>query len=63
MKKLVSYKNSVVKKLTGGVYSLLKSNGVEVFRGVGKINRDKDVVVDGKDIIKLTRSSLLVALR
>ena len=52
MKKLVSYKNSVVKKLTGGVYSLLKSNGVEVFRGVGKINRDKDVVVDGKDIIK-----------
>ena len=52
MKKLVSYKNNVVKKLTGGVYSLLKSNGVEVFRGVGKINRDKDVVVDGKDIIK-----------
>ena len=52
MKKLVTYKDGVVKKLTGGVYSLLKSNGVEVFRGVGKINRDKDVVVDGKDIIK-----------
>ena len=52
MKKLVAYKDGVVKKLTGGVYSLLKSNGVEVFRGVGKINRDKDVVVDGKDIIK-----------
>ncbi len=52
MKKLVAYKDSVVKKLTGGVYSLLKSNGVEVFRGVGKINRDKDVVIDGKDIIK-----------
>ena len=52
MKKLVAYKDGVVKKLTGGVYSLLKSNGVEVFRGVGKINRDKDIVVDGKDIIK-----------
>lgn len=52
MKELVGYKNQVVKKLTGGVYSLLKSNGVEVFRGVGTINQDHDVVIDGKQIIK-----------
>lgn len=52
MKKLVKYKDGVVKKLTSGVASLLKSNGVEIFRGVAKINKDKDVVIDGKDIIK-----------
>lgn len=52
MKRLVSYKDSVVKKLTGGVFALLKSHGVDVFRGVGQINKDKDVVIDGKDIIK-----------
>ena len=51
MKKLVSYKNSVVKKLTGGVYSLLKSNGVEVFRGVGKI--DHPAVLTSDDILSL----------
>lgn len=52
MKKLVAYKDSVVKKLTGGVYSLLKSHGVEVFRGTAAINKDKDVVINGKEIIK-----------
>ncbi|MDO4707094.1 MAG: dihydrolipoyl dehydrogenase [Porphyromonadaceae bacterium] len=52
MKKLVAYKDSVVKKLTGGVYSLLKSNGVEVFRGTAAINKDKDIVINGKEIIK-----------
>ncbi len=52
MKKLVNYKDSVVKKLTGGVYSLLKSNNVEVFRGVGCINKDKDVVINGTQILK-----------
>lgn len=52
MKKLVSYKDSVVKKLTGGVFALLKSNGVEVFKGVAKINKDRDVVVDGSKILK-----------
>ncbi len=52
VKKLVSYKNSVVKKLTGGVYSLLKSNNVEVFRGTGRINKDKDIVINGSEIIK-----------
>lgn len=52
MKELVGYKNQVVKKLTGGVFSLLKSNGVEVFRGVAKINKNNDVVIDGDKIIK-----------
>jgi dihydrolipoamide dehydrogenase len=41
MDKVMSFKNSVVKKLTSGVEGLLKSNGVDIYRGVGKINRIK----------------------
>jgi dihydrolipoamide dehydrogenase len=42
----------VVKKLTSGVEALLKSNGVDIYRGVGKINRNKNVVVNDKQILK-----------
>lgn len=52
MKELVGYKNQVVKKLTGGVYALLKSNGVDIFQGVARLNKDKDIVIDGKELIK-----------
>lgn len=52
MEKLVKFKDGVVRKLTMGVESLLKSNGVDVFQGVGKINKNKDVVVNGTQIIK-----------
>lgn len=52
MDKVMSFKNSVVKKLTSGVEGLLKSNGVDIYRGVGKINRNKNVVVNDKQILK-----------
>ena len=52
MNQVVKFKNGVVKRLTMGVEALLKSNGVDVFRGVAKINKNKDVVVDGNRIIK-----------
>ncbi len=52
MQKVQQYKNSVVKKLTGGVVSLLKSNGVDIYEGVGKINKNIDVVVNDSQIIK-----------
>ncbi|MBP1618039.1 MAG: acoL [Bacteroidetes bacterium] len=52
MEKVVGFKDGVVKKLTMGVEVLLKSNGVDIFRGVGKINKNKDVVVNGSQIIK-----------
>lgn len=48
MEKTVNYKNNVVKTLTNGVNGLLKSNKVDIFKGVGKINADKDVVVNDK---------------
>ena len=39
----VMEKNKAVKKLTGGVALLLKSNGVDVFNGEAKIHPDKTV--------------------
>ena len=52
MPKVVQHKNSVVKKLTSGVEALLRSNKVDIFKGVAKINKNKDVVVDGSTVIK-----------
>lgn len=52
MEKVQEFKNGVVKKLTGGVVALLKSNGVDIYNGVGKINKQKDVVVNDSQIIK-----------
>lgn len=52
MEKVQAFKNSTVKKLTSGVVVLLKSNGVDIYNGVGKINANKDVVVNDSQIIK-----------
>lgn len=52
MPKIVQHKNRIVKKLTSGVEVLLRSNGVEIFKGVGKINKNKDVVIDDLRVIK-----------
>ena len=43
MPKAVAEKNKVVKQLTGGVASLLKSNGVDVYYGEAEIHADKTV--------------------
>lgn len=48
MEKAVAFKNSVVKTLTGGVKSLLSSNGVTMLEGLGVVNADKTVSVNGK---------------
>ncbi len=52
MEKVQEFKNGVVKKLTSGVVALLKSNGVDIYQGVGKINKNKDVVVNDSQILK-----------
>ena len=52
MEKVVEFKNGVVRKLTSGVVSLLKSYGVDIYEGVGKINKTNDVVVNDSQIIK-----------
>lgn len=52
MPKVVSLKNEIVKTLTNGVQGLLKSNSVKIFKGVGKIDKDKNVVVNGEKVLK-----------
>lgn len=48
MPKVVAYKDKVVKTLTGGVASLLKSNGVEVVKGTAKLSGPASVECGGK---------------
>src|SRR5690349_21366682 len=45
MKKLVEWKGTVVKKLTGGVAGLLKANGCEVIAGDAKFTGPKTLEV------------------
>ena len=39
MKKLQTWKGGVVNKLTGGVRTLLKGNGVEIIDGTAKLEK------------------------
>lgn len=48
MKKVTEYKNGVVKKLTGGVSALLRSNKVDVVRGEAKLARGKKILCADK---------------
>ena len=52
MKKIVSYKNRVVKKLTGGIGFLLESQNIDKFKGIGTITSDKKVKVDSGEILE-----------
>ena len=47
--KLVAWKNSVVRKLTGGLAALSKQRKVEVVTGVGSFTSPNQISVDGKD--------------
>lgn len=48
-KKLVAWKNSVVKKLTGGLTMLAKQRKVQVVRGVGRLVSPHEMAVDTDD--------------
>lgn len=48
MSKVVDYKDSVVKKLTGGVSGLLRSRGVKVVNGEARLKNETTIVCDGK---------------
>lgn len=52
MKKIVSYKDRVVRKLTGGVGFLLDSHKIDKYKGVGTITSDKKVQVNGDEILE-----------
>ena len=55
MPKVVSLKNEIVKTLTNGVQGLLKSNSIKIFKGVGKINKDKDVVINREKVLRTNK--------
>ncbi|MEZ0348539.1 MAG: dihydrolipoyl dehydrogenase [Thermus sp.] len=48
LKKLGSWRESVVKKLTGGVATLLKGNKVELVRGFARFTGPKEIEVNGE---------------
>ncbi len=51
MSAAVKAKNTVVKKLTSGVGSLLRANKVKVYKGTGVIKEAGKVAIDGKEVI------------
>ena len=55
MPKVIILKNEIVKTLTNGVQGLLKSNSIKIFKGVGKINKDKDVVINGEKVLRTNK--------
>lgn len=48
MPRIVAYKNDVVKKLTGGVAGLLRSNQIEVIKGCATLQAEHEVKANGK---------------
>lgn len=58
MDKTVDVKNNVVKTLTNGIKGLFRSYGIDCIHGVGKVLKDKTVVVDDK---KFTADKIVIA--
>lgn len=44
--------NKVVNTLVGGVAGLLRSYGVDVHKGVGTITKDRNVLVNGAELLE-----------
>ncbi len=62
-KKLVEWKNSVVKKLTGGLKALAKQRKVEIVKGVGKFTGSHSMeVTDGKDKTSIEFKNAIIAV-
>ncbi len=62
MKKMQLWKADVVKKLTGGVGTVVKANGVEIFRGDAKFTGKNTLEVNGEGGKQtLTAKSIVIA--
>lgn len=61
-KKLVSWKNSVVNKLTGGLKALAKQRKVEVITGVGKFISPHEIEVEGTEITTIQFENAIIAV-
>src|SRR5437762_8932442 len=49
MREAVAFKDKVVKRMTGGVGTLMKGNNVDVFDGVGTVDASHNVTVTKQD--------------
>ena len=52
MDKLLETKSKVVNTLVGGVAGLLRSYGVDVHKGIGTITKDKNVLINGSELLE-----------
>jgi dihydrolipoamide dehydrogenase len=49
MRKAVAYKDKVVKRMTGGVGSLMKGNNIDVFDGLGTVDVSRTITITKPD--------------
>ena len=61
LKSMQTWKNQVVKKLTGGVEGLLKANKVSLFRGNARIKSAAQVNVEGSSPVTLQTKAIIIA--
>ncbi len=59
--KLREWKNSVIKKLTGGLKMMAKQRKVEVVVGVGEFQSDKSILVTGAEEVLVKFDSAIIA--
>lgn len=60
-KKIVDWKNSVVKRLTGGLVMLAKQRKVEVLTGVGQFSSANSLVVSGDEEVEVKFENAIIA--
>jgi dihydrolipoamide dehydrogenase len=60
-KKIVDWKNSVVKRLTGGLVMLAKQRKVEVLTGVGQFSSANSLVVSGNEEVEVKFENAIIA--
>lgn len=62
MEKLVSWKDGIVKKLTGGIGTLLKGNKVEIIKGAAKFENAQALSVKtDSGVMKVTAKNFVIA--
>lgn len=59
--KIVDWKNSVVKKLTGGLVMLAKQRKVQVLTGNGEFSSSHTLLVEGDETVEVTFKNAIIA--
>ena len=59
--KVMSRKDKVVKQLVGGVGTLMKSNGIQVFKGSGRLAERGKVIVEGEKAETINPRNVIIA--